>query len=1085
MPEYTIQIPKNPASLVVWMAWFGLLVFLAIRYRNREFKLDRGSLAWLALLSVLVLLLTPFLGVPVGSGFPEIPRDDRLLHLMFFAAVPWMVAGGILGLVPAMLLAGFSGILLAYLDTHHIFTPLLFMSAVLVFTVSIRQRFRTFSFRLLRFPLVAALASVLALAPLTFAALVLNASGDFSSRVLDAVIWFPVEFLAIGGMVMIGGVVSMFVRVFAGEGWGSQGALRAAPGETSLRFRFIVMVVPISLVLLIGLVAGSWTVAENAARRLLVQRMTSTAGMVADGLSPFIKTGNTLIRQMADDPKLSTSSPEAATDLLRSFTEGLPFFDQLTFVNLNGDPLASYPPITGTEPMPLPGEEAAIENVLNGLPSPPLPVPPKPDGQAVRMSFFATVADAEGRTIGVLWGWADLATNVYSRPYITALTDLAQDGGSAQIVSEDGLILFHSDSNRVMLNYGGSSFPTPTFIEDMDPSGHGQLEYYQPTGDLTWAVIVSMPARVIQVMAWQAVPPLLWIGSAIIVLTTLVALFMLGRIRGDVEAVTLAAEKVSRGELDLSLQDRHYVGEMNRLADTFQQMIGKLRSRMQKQSELLSVSERITGQLKLQDSLHVVLMAALAHGVSSVRIVLIDDSQQQKILSPDQQFGMGKHTHLLAPLDDDIVAITRVRGQWVMRESQIGKNFHLAKRMPAPGLLISIPLRWKNKLMGVFWVAYDDRTNINEDELAYFDDLTQKAAVAIINAKAFDESLATRKRLESVLTKLDDPVVIADKNGMVIYLNDAAGDLPCADKRQGLGEPIGSLFDDEDLLSLFAEAESQSQSKELQFGNGNTYHVTINPITIDEHQMGLACVFKDITHFRQQDTLKTEFVTTVSHELRSPLTLIHGYAKILRLTGNLNEQQDTYIGNIIDGVDEMKSLVQNLLDLGRLDAGDALEVEEIAVGEIVRKVMESMGAHAKQKNIEIDVSLPEEPIFIEVDITFLTQALKNLVDNAIKFTKSGGDVQVLVRKQENSIVFTIQDYGPGIAPLDQRKIFKRFFRSDTQVSQEQRSGSGLGLAIVKSIAERHGGKVWFESKLGKGSTFYLQIPALQQKTAGK
>ena len=120
--------------------------------------------------------------------------------------------------------------------------------------------------------------------------------------------------------------------------------------------------------------------------------------------------------------------------------------------------------------------------------------------------------------------------------------------------------------------------------------------------------------------------------------------------------------------------------------------------------------------------------------------------------------------------------------------------------------------------------------------------------------------------------------------------------------------------------------------------------------------------------------------------------------------------------------------------------------------------------------------MPEEPLLLQADTTFLVQALKNLVDNAIKYSPNKGRVNIKVQKQVDSVLMSVEDFGPGIAPLDQRKIFKRFYHSESQVGMDERSGSGLGLAIVKSIAERHGGKVWFESKLGKGSTFYLQIP---------
>jgi signal transduction histidine kinase len=221
--------------------------------------------------------------------------------------------------------------------------------------------------------------------------------------------------------------------------------------------------------------------------------------------------------------------------------------------------------------------------------------------------------------------------------------------------------------------------------------------------------------------------------------------------------------------------------------------------------------------------------------------------------------------------------------------------------------------------------------------------------------------------------------------------------------------------------------------------------------------------------------IKSEFVTTASHELRSPLTLVHGYAKLLRLTGNLNEQQDAYITNIISGIEEMKVLVLNLLDLGRLESGQLLQINRTSASTLAKRVYEDMLPFAKQKNIHLTLSVPDTPVEFDADQIFLGQALKNLIENAIKFTKMGGDVSLAVRKKEDRVLFIVKDNGMGIAPLDQRNLFQKFTRAGSSFGG-QTQGSGLGLAIVKSITERHGGKVWFKSQLATGSTFYLEIP---------
>jgi PAS domain S-box-containing protein len=1070
LPEYTLQFPRTPGAVAAWFLWLAVLVALVVWKRDRDFKLNRRSLAWLALLSILILVLTPFFGIPVGEATGTQP------HLMFLAAVPWLIAGGVLGLVPSMLLAGSSGLLLAYLDTHQFFTPLLFMTAAAIFSLAVRQRYDSPGYRLLRFPLAAAAASALALLPLTFIAGLLNAGGDLAARSIEAAGRFPADYLSLAGMLLIGGAVCVLVRALAGEAWVNPAASDLESAPQSMTLRYTVIVIPLALVLVFVLVSGQWSRIQAATRRSLVGELTSAADTSAEGLVRFVQSGDQTILQLASDPRLSSAAPESLPAVLESLHAGAPVFDRLALLDMNGSLRAAYPPLNQGESVALPGDMQTLLAANGGASVRHVAQPSASGASSAVIGFVAPLSNPDSAVVGALWGGVDLANSPDIQPYLYGVQDVQAAGGQIRWVDASGSIVYDSSAAGVLSPYEGTMFTTATYFEIEDSDGGQRMAYFRPAPEIGWAVVASVPAHSIQLATLEGVAPLLLTGAAAIVLVAGAAILTLSRVDRDLDTLAGETAKITAGEFQKLDRMHHYAPGMKNLASGFRQMAGSMKTRLQAQSELLSVSERITGQLKLRDSLGVVLMAALEHGISSARIVLLNESQPSSAISSEQKFGVGQLSKSLAPLDEDVLTVTRVRGQWIMRESQIPRNFHLAKSMPSPSLMVSIPLRWKNSLLGTFWVASDRRTSVTPEELAYLTDLAQKAATAVINSKAFDETLTTRKRLEAVLAKLTDPVILLDEHKLVVYANEAAKTLPGFGGQNLIGTPVGDLANEAALKASLLDPNPLPVSREIKTDDGRDFLLSIDPVLVDGRQIGAACIFRDVTQFRQQDALKTEFVTTVSHELRSPLTLIHGYAKILRLTGNLNEQQDTYINNIISGVDEMKSLVQNLLDLGRLDAGDALDLEEVTVGEIAKRVVDSMAVHARQKNIEVELSLPETPITLQADPTFLVQALKNLVDNAIKFSKSGGVVHLRARVQGEMALFAVEDHGPGIAPLDQRKIFKRFFRSESQVGAEERSGSGLGLAIVKSIAERHGGKVWFESKLGQGSTFYLQIP---------
>jgi signal transduction histidine kinase len=241
------------------------------------------------------------------------------------------------------------------------------------------------------------------------------------------------------------------------------------------------------------------------------------------------------------------------------------------------------------------------------------------------------------------------------------------------------------------------------------------------------------------------------------------------------------------------------------------------------------------------------------------------------------------------------------------------------------------------------------------------------------------------------------------------------------------------------------------------------------------------CILRDVTHFKELDTMKSDFVATVSHDLRSPLTLMRGYATMLDMVGELNEQQQGYVKKIISGVENMSRLVNNLLDLGRIEIGVGLQVEDVPVLDILERVTGALQLQADQKSIGLNIELPRDmPNALEADGALLHQAVYNLAENAIKYTPAGGHVTIRARPEGEQLVFEVEDSGIGIPAEDMPRLFEKFYRGRQREARAQH-GTGLGLAIVHSIAESHGGKVWVDSEVGKGSRFYLQIPLAQPK----
>ena len=376
--------------------------------------------------------------------------------------------------------------------------------------------------------------------------------------------------------------------------------------------------------------------------------------------------------------------------------------------------------------------------------------------------------------------------------------------------------------------------------------------------------------------------------------------------------------------------------------------------------------------------------------------------------------------------------------------------------------------------MGGLWIAYQGPYEPDDEAVASVHDLAREVAFAVRTAQSWEQFKTLNDRLISMLGVLPESVFILDSKDIIRFVNSTARRFIPSEENTIIGQHVSKALP-RDMVVFLDSVQNYPQKQVLQNADNVVYEFLVDLLTVSEGETGRGVVIRDVTEIKAEEKLNKEFVTTVSHELRSPLTLIHGYAKILRLTGNLNEQQDMTMQKIIDGIEEMKHLVQNLLDINILEDGSNLEFKMVDAGELIADVVRSLEAKSKQKNVQLVVSSPEKPLLIEANPIFIKQALKNLLDNAIKFTDLGGEVGMSIHCDDNSVLFSVKDNGMGIAPLDQRKLFEKFPKINSTISDDS-NGGGLGLAIVKSIADRHGGKVWVESQLGRGSTFYLQIP---------
>jgi signal transduction histidine kinase len=233
---------------------------------------------------------------------------------------------------------------------------------------------------------------------------------------------------------------------------------------------------------------------------------------------------------------------------------------------------------------------------------------------------------------------------------------------------------------------------------------------------------------------------------------------------------------------------------------------------------------------------------------------------------------------------------------------------------------------------------------------------------------------------------------------------------------------------------------------------------------------------------KELDKMKSDFVSNVSHELRTPLTSIKGSVDNMLdgLTGPLNEKQVRYLARIKSNSDRLSRLINDLLDLSRIESG-RIEVRPttLFLSALAEEVAEQLRPLAAEKLIQIQLPSSDHQVTVWADRDKVTQVLINLIGNAVKFTPQAGKVTIALEKNGNDYVqISIGDTGPGISPEERNKIFSKFYQI-AAVDKQKPTGSGLGLAISKALVEMQGGKIWVESEIGEGTTFYFTLPAQQ------
>jgi len=442
-----------------------------------------------------------------------------------------------------------------------------------------------------------------------------------------------------------------------------------------------------------------------------------------------------------------------------------------------------------------------------------------------------------------------------------------------------------------------------------------------------------------------------------------------------------------------------------------------------------------------------------------------------------------------------IVADSRHDDRWGGGAGEEGHEYRSA---------LAVPLLVGDAVLGVLLLLHTQIDYFNENHLRLVGAAVTQVANAVNNAELYTLIRDQAERLgnalkaqqveaaksKAILEGVADGVIVSDAGGRIILVNAAAERILELPRRQVLGKTMSEMltpYGDQarQWMEMTAKWVDRSETRpegeylaaELNIGK-RIVNVHVARVLMGEEFLGTVSALRDVTADVEAERAKTEFVSMVSHELRTPMTSIKGYADLLLagVAGIFTEEQRNFVSIIKKNADRMAALVNDLLNISRIESGlMMLSPRPMGVEGVVNQVTEALQARLAEKEARLEKRLPRALPPVMADPDRVAQVLTNLIVNACQYTPNGGDIVLSANVWDDEVRISVSDTGIGISREDQRKVFDRFFRSEDPVVQET-PGTGLGLSIVKSLVEMHGGRVWVESELGKGSTFTFTLP---------
>ncbi len=526
--------------------------------------------------------------------------------------------------------------------------------------------------------------------------------------------------------------------------------------------------------------------------------------------------------------------------------------------------------------------------------------------------------------------------------------------------------------------------------------------------------------------------------------------------------------------------------------------------RVRQREYLLAISRALTSELDLADVLRIIVQASVEFISGRAGVIILADPG-------DDTFRVAAVYGLRREIFDQFAPLIRgipfrpgneqaaipdltQRMRRVAQEADIGVS-----------QVMRLPMLSGETLIGMIYVFQTGAYRISSDAANLLQSFADQAAIAVKNARLYQEVIEEKQRLDAILEQSADGIMILDKQLRITRFNPSLSRMTAWSREETIGLAHDEVFSWKNLRSEstletavangwpLPGAAALYVEGELKRRNGDVISLGVTYAPLLDNQGKMANIIanvRDLTRYRQEEELQKTFISVVSHELKTPVSIIKGYAGTLGRADAkwTSDVQQEYAAVIEEEADHLNELIDNLLDASRLQSG-AFELNlsaDVDLGEMARETIRRFEPQAGNHTFHLE--LPDRVPAVSGDERRLTQVYNNLLSNAIKYSPGGGEITIAIKVLSDYVTISVSDEGIGIPKHEEHRIFGKFNRLDNALSRDT-EGTGLGLFLTKAIVEAHGGSIWFKSPLKSGddhpgTRFTFSLPR-RHKVPGK